>query len=146
MFENTATFTESWSMIYIDPWNETMNTSTSDSQSFEQVTQLDLSQESNQTSAVYSQPIKAVSQIVIQSFVLVTGVIGTFANGLVMKSMLSKKSKTKSVNAFVINQLALDLFASLSVILVYSWKLSNIKLYGTLNVVTCILIGSEDFV
>ena len=101
-----------------------------------------------QTSTQYPKPSKSVTstEIVIQSFVLVTGVVGIISNGVVMVSMRRRKVGSPPMNALVMNQLAMDVFSSVSIVIVYTWKLSNVHLYDTWNVVMCILIGSEDFI
>ena len=74
---------------------------------------------------------------------ILMGCIGTLANGLVVHVLSRSDQQKKSVHIFIINQLALDLFTSISLILTYAWKLADVKLNGTLHFVTCVLIGSE---
>ena len=81
---------------------------------------------------------------VLKILVIFVGCIGTLANGLVVYVLSRSDQQKKSVPIFIINQLTLDLFSSISLILVYTWKLAEVRLYGTLNVVLCSIIGSED--
>ena len=83
-------------------------------------------------------------QRIIQILVIFMGCIGTLANGLVVYVLGRSDQQKKSVHIFIINQLALDLFTSVSLILTYIWKLAEVRLYGTLNFVLCLIIGSED--
>ena len=94
------------------------------------------------TTSTMSPPEKSLTDTILQCLVLVTGVIGSVANGLVLTSIL----RQKSTNLLIVNQLVLDLFSSVSVVLVYAWELTDIKLSGNWNVVTCLLIGSGDFI
>ena len=81
---------------------------------------------------------------ILEILVILMGCIGTLANGLVVHVLSRSDQQKKSVHIFIINQLALDLFSSVAVILTYIWKLADVRLYGTLNFVLCLIIGSED--
>ena len=83
-------------------------------------------------------------QRIIQILVILMGCIGTLANGLVVHVLSQSDQQKKSVHIFIINQIALDLFSSVSLILTYIWKIVEVRLYGTLNFVLCLIIGSED--
>ena len=106
----------------------------------------------NDTGNAYSTNIfpslesKPLSKVILQCFIIAIGVVGTLANGFVMFSMLRQKSTNKSINALIINQLALDMFASVSLVVIYSWDLMDLKLSGTLNRIVCLVIGDEDFI
>ena len=82
---------------------------------------------------------------VFQCIVLVMGMIGATANGFVIIILVrSESGKKKAASSFIINQLALDLFSCVSLILTYIWKLAQVKLTGVWNFILCLTIGSED--
>ena len=76
---------------------------------------------------------------------IVVGIVGAIANGVVMCIFLTQTKKTKLTTSskFVINQLCLDLFSCLSVVITYGWKIANRQLETNWNYWTCYLVGSE---
>ena len=84
--------------------------------------------------------------VIFQSSVVIIGIIGVLANGLVIwVHFRSKPEKNrKSSNSLMLNQLFLDFCSCFFLIVTYVWKLANVKMEGILNVVLCFLIGSEN--
>ena len=76
-----------------------------------------------------------------QLFVVIIGVIGTAANGLVLYALVASKQHKKHV--LIVNQNVLDLFACISLVITYSVKLSNIHPTGTAGYWHCVIIVSD---
>ena len=72
---------------------------------------------------------------------VVLGTTGTLVNGFVLYILVSMSSKGKSL--FIVSQLICDLAASIFIIITYSWKMAQVKLFGTTHKILCLLIGSE---
>ena len=73
------------------------------------------------------------------------GIVGTLANGVVIIIFLSK-ARTKKLSTsseFILNQLSVDLFSCISLILVYGWKIANSTLGKSWNPTVCFLFGPE---
>jgi len=75
-------------------------------------------------------------------FVVIIGVIGTVANGLVLYALVASKQHKK--HELIVNQNALDLYSCLFLVIIYGLKLSNIYLSGSLGYWLCMLIYSES--
>jgi len=73
--------------------------------------------------------------------VLVVGVIGTAANGLILYALVASKQHKKQV--LIVNQNALDFYTCLLLVIVYGVKLANIHLTGSLGYYLCSFILSE---
>jgi len=73
--------------------------------------------------------------------VVVIGVIGTAANGLVIYALVASKQHKK--HELIVNQNAIDLYCCLALVIVYAFKLSNIHLSGSLGYWLCMFIYNE---
>jgi len=74
--------------------------------------------------------------------VLIIGVVGTAANGLVLYALVASKQHKK--HALITNQNALDLYSCLFLIITYGMKLFNIRLKGSVGYWLCMLLFSEN--
>jgi len=79
-----------------------------------------------------------------QLFVVVTGVIGTAANGLVLYALAASKQHQKHVLIF--HQNVLDLFTCISLVITYSVKLGNISLTGSTGYWLCTLFLNDRII
>jgi len=77
-----------------------------------------------------------------QCAVVVVGILGAAANGLIIYAMVASKQHTKQVLIF--NQNALDLASCVFLVLTYSLKLCSVRLTGTLGYWLCMMIFSEN--
>ena len=92
-----------------------------------------------------SQTLKTV--VVFESCVVIVGIIGALANGLVIWVMTRSNNNNKERRAssvLILHQLVLDFSSCILLIVTYLWKLTNAKLRGSLNVILCFFIGSEN--
>ena len=108
----------------------------------------------------YTQPLASTSSdvdsgsssgnsahVLFRSMVVFIGIVGTFANALVLYAMLKSKQVTKnSVNILFVNQMSLDLFSCFWLIISYSVKLANVALVGSTGYWLCIFINSDNIV
>jgi len=74
--------------------------------------------------------------------VVVIGVIGTAANGLVLYALVASKQHKK--HELIVNQNAIDLYTCLFLVISYGMKFSNIHLNGTLGYWLCMLVYGES--
>jgi len=79
-----------------------------------------------------------------ECFVLVIGVIGTVANGLVLYALVASKQHKKQM--LIVNQNALDFYSCLFLVITYGLKLANIQLNGSSGYFLCTFILSENLV
>ena len=87
-----------------------------------------------------------IEPIIFEYCAISIGIIGTLANGIVFAIFIlsqKKKAKLATSSEFILNQLALDLFSCVSLILVYGWKILNSQLERNWDSVTCFLFGTE---
>ena len=63
------------------------------------------------------------SKLLCFSGVISVGLVGSCANAVVLGAFLLKKQESKTINKLIVNQIALDLFASVSLVVSYSTKL-----------------------
>jgi len=77
----------------------------------------------------------------LQYAVVVIGVIGTTANGLVLYAMVASKQHKKHVLIF--NQNLLDFVSCLFLVATYTFRLCSVYLEGTLGYWLCILLWGE---
>jgi len=77
-----------------------------------------------------------------ECFVLVIGVIGTAANGLVLYALVASKQHKK--HQLIVNQNALDLYSCVFLVITYGMKLFNIELTGSLGYWLCMLVLNEN--
>jgi len=78
-----------------------------------------------------------------QCAVVVIGVVGTATNGIVLYALVASKQHKKHV--LIVNQNALDLFASFMMAISYAVKLCNIQLVGSVGYWVCTLLLSANF-
>ena len=83
-----------------------------------------------------------ILEFYFQCAVVVIGVVGTFANGLILYAMVASKQHRKHVLIFYQN--ALDVLSSLLLVITYAVKLCNFYLSGLGGYWLCILILSEN--
>jgi len=76
-----------------------------------------------------------------QYTVLVIGVVGTAANGLIMYALIASRQHTKHVLIF--NQNMLDFVSCVFLVASYSFRICNIRLDGTLGYWLCITLWGE---
>jgi len=76
-----------------------------------------------------------------ECFVVVIGIIGTAANGLVLYALVASKEHKK--HELIVNQNALDLYSCLFLVITYGVKLANIQLTGSLGYWLCMLILNQ---
>jgi len=75
---------------------------------------------------------------------VVLGVVGTAANGLILYALVASKQHKKHV--LIVNQNAFDLFSSISLIVTYAVKVSNVPMVGTLGYWVCMILLSEKLI
>ena len=83
--------------------------------------------DSNSSSGLKSQYAGFVTNYKLLCFCLVifVGLVGSCANGVVLGAFLFNKQKNKAINKLIVNQIALDLFASVALVLSYSAKVNE---------------------
>jgi len=79
-----------------------------------------------------------------QIAVIIIAIVGTAGNSLVLYALFVSKQHKKLM--LIVNQNTIDLFSSLSLLLVYCLKLCNMYLSGTLGYWLCMLLLSENLV
>jgi len=75
-----------------------------------------------------------------------TGIVGVITNGVVFAALLSKDRVIRvkrTINIFIINQVALDLFSSVFLFVSYAMKLSPPQVVGTFGSLFCMVIDSD---
>jgi len=77
-------------------------------------------------------------------FVVIIGVIGTVANGLVIYAMVASKQHKK--HELIVNQNAIDLYTCLFLVITYGFKLANMYLGGSLGYWLCMFIFSQSLI
>jgi len=77
-----------------------------------------------------------------ECFVVVIGIIGAAANGLILYALVASKQHKKHV--LIVNQNALDLYSCIFLVVTYVLKLCNIHLTGSLGYWLCMFILSEN--
>ena len=97
--------------------------------------------EMTQTTDVTSSSSRGAA-LYFECCVLVIGVIGTAANGLVLYALVASKQHKKQ--ELIVNQNALDFYTCLFLVITYAVKLANIHLTGSLGYWLCMLISSEN--
>jgi len=90
---------------------------------------------------VTSSPSRGAA-VYFESAVLIIGVIGTAANGLVLYALVASKQHKKHM--LIVNQNVLDLYSCIFLIVTYGMKLFNIHLSGSLGYWLCKLLFSEN--
>jgi len=77
-----------------------------------------------------------------ESLVVIIGIIGIAANGLVLYALVASKQHKKQ--KLIVNQNAIDLYSCLFLVITYGLKLSNIHLSGSLGYWLCMFLLSEN--
>jgi len=80
--------------------------------------------------------------VYFECFVVVIGVIGTAANGLILYALVASKQHKKQM--LIVNQNALDLYSCLFLVITFGLKLANIQLNGSSGYFLCTLILSDN--
>jgi len=80
----------------------------------------------------------------VQCAVVVIGVVGMAGNALILYALVASKQHKKHV--LIVNQNALDLFSSFSLVVTYTARLCNIQLSGASGYWLCITLLSGIFV
>jgi len=73
--------------------------------------------------------------------VIVIGIVGTAANGLIVYALLASKQHKKHL--LIVNQNVLDLFSCIFLVIIYALKISHVRLTGLLGYWLCMLVFSE---
>jgi hypothetical protein len=88
-----------------------------------------------------------VGKLVFRSMVIAISTIGTFANVLVIYVLcVSKELKKHALNVLFINQLSLDLFSCVWLVITYLLKNTNVHLDGTAGYWLCSVVMSDGMV
>lgn len=74
--------------------------------------------------------------------VVIIGVVGMVANGLVVYALVASKQHTK--HELIVNQNALDLYSCVFLIITYGIKLFNVRMTGSVGYWLCMFISSEN--
>jgi len=77
-----------------------------------------------------------------QYAVMMIGIVGTTANALILYAMIVSKQHKKQLLIF--NQNALDLCSCLLLVVIFTMKICNIRLIGTLGYWLCMIFLSEN--
>ena len=84
---------------------------------------------------------------VFESLVVIIGIVGSLANGLVLYVMCTTRQlKKSSINILFVNQMSLDLFSCVWLVISYSVKLADIYLVGTTGYWLCVFVIDENIV
>jgi len=78
----------------------------------------------------------------VECAIIVTGIVGTAANALVLYALVNSKQHKKHV--LIVNQNILDLASCVFVVVIYTLKISNIKLRGSRGYWLCLMLLSEN--
>ena len=93
-------------------------------------------------SDVTSSSSRGVTALYFEIAVVIIGVVGTAANGLVVYALVASKQHRKHV--LIVNQNALDLYSCIFLIITYGMKLFDISMTGSLGYWLCMFIASEN--
>ena len=87
-------------------------------------------------------------KLIFQYSVIIVGIVGTLANGIVIMIFLKQSIGTKmsTSNKLILNQMTIDLISCMSLILVYGWKVVNVKFHRSWSYLSCGLIESEPLI
>lgn len=90
-------------------------------------------------------PLNPVNRV-FTCFVILIGVIGCIANGLVLRVLLSLKLRTQTSYILVTNQVLIDLYSCISVVVDYGSKVTEMKYWGGWGFFVCSMIHSDAIV
>jgi len=76
-----------------------------------------------------------------EALVVVIGILGTAANGLILYAMVASKQHKKQ--ELIFNQNAIDLYSCVFLVIIYGLKFFDIRLSGSLGYWLCMLVFSE---
>src|SRR6218665_405325 len=77
------------------------------------------------------------------TFVILIGIIGCIANGTVLRVLLSTKIRTQTSNLLIINQVAMDLYSCILLIVSYSSRLLRLHLKGRSGWFLCVFLQND---
>jgi len=81
---------------------------------------------------------------VFRGIIIVIGVVGMFANGLVLSALAASKEINKELfNVLFVNQMSFDLYSSVMLVITFFMKLFPIRLSGALGYWLCVLFYGE---
>ena len=81
---------------------------------------------------------------VFRGLIIVIGVVGIFANGLVLSALAaSKEIKKELFNVLFVNQMSFDLYSSVMLVITFFMKTFPIRLSGALGYWLCVLFYGE---
>src|SRR6218665_1956481 len=81
--------------------------------------------------------------LIFFSFVILIGIIGCVANGLVFSVLLSPKIRTQTSNLLIINQVAMDLYSCILLIVSYVLRLPRLHLTGGWGWFLCVFFQND---
>src|SRR6218665_2444365 len=81
--------------------------------------------------------------LVFFSFVILIGIIGSIANGLVLRVLLSPKLRIQTSNLLIINQVATDLYSCILLIIAYVSRLPRLLLIGRWGWFLCVFFQDD---
>src|SRR6218665_1646656 len=104
-----------------------------------------------ETSSMYSQPPTAMLgsegnfsvSLTFRCIAILIGIVGVVTNGVLLAALISSYRVKKTVNVFIINQVALDLFSSAILSVTYVMKISTPHFVGTFGSFLCIVFDSD---
>ena len=90
-------------------------------------------------------PVAVISRLqILQGTVVATGIVGAVANSFVFCLLADHECrKRESVNPLILNQVFLDLFSCISVIITYGMKIKEFYLTGVWSYIYCAGILNE---
>lgn len=89
--------------------------------------------------------VAELGPVIFRIIVIVIATVGALANATVLYTLCkSKQLKMQAVNMLFINQMSLDLFSCVSVIVTYSLWIDNVYLSGTSGYLLCIFLLSDN--
>jgi len=81
---------------------------------------------------------------VFRGIIIVIGVVGILANGLVLSALAaSKEIKKELFNVLFVNQMSFDLYSSIMLVITFSMKMFPTHFSGTLGYWLCVLFYGE---
>jgi len=84
------------------------------------------------------------AEFYFQCVALVIGVVGTATNAVILYALVASKQHKKHL--LIVHQNVLDMFSSFFIMIVYSLKLCNIYLTGSIGYWLCTLLLSESLI
>src|SRR6218665_113506 len=74
---------------------------------------------------------------------ILTGMVGVVTNGVILAALLSKDGMKRTINIFIINQVALDLYSSAFLSVTYAMKVSSIQFVGNFGSFLCSVFDGD---